>query len=140
MVDHAPIVRVLLIEDNPGDHRLVQEGLKSCRFLVELRCVDNGEEALTLLSDPAYKPDLVIVDLNIPRIDGAQVMRFIKYTEPRLRAVPAIVLSSFPHADPEIRSSIPADAFFTKPSSIDNYFAVIREICRTWLEPLVHVG
>ena len=132
MENSGRVIRVLLAEDNPGDRMLVREAFAVCPVQIELRCVDNGEEALAVLSDPEYKPDLIIVDLNIPRIDGSQVTRFVKQVESRLRAVPAIVFSSSPYEDAAARSSVPADAFFTKPASLDDYFA----ICRTWLEPL----
>ena len=107
------VIRVLLVEDNPGDQALVHEVFATCSEEIELGCVDNGEEAHAVLSDPDYKPDLIIVDLNIPRIDGSQVMRFVKQTESRLRAVPAIVFSSFPYPHAAARSLFPADAFFT---------------------------
>jgi CheY-like chemotaxis protein len=137
MPNSGRVIRVLLIEDNPGDQLLVREAFATCPVQIDLRCVDNGEDALSVLSDPGYKPDLIIVDLNIPRIDGAQVTRFVKREASLLRTVPAILFSSLPYEDAAARSLTPADAFFTKPASLDDYFAIIREICRLWLEPLI---
>lgn len=130
------VVQVLLVEDNPGDQVLVREAFKTCPIRIDIRCAEDGEAALNLLSDSGYRPDLILVDLNIPRISGSQVTRFIKKSQSHLRGVPTIIFSAAPH-DHGLAAGgpIPADAFFTKPPSVVDYFAIIREICRTWLEP-----
>jgi two-component system, chemotaxis family, response regulator Rcp1 len=134
---HSPI-RILLVEDNPGDVRLTIEALKDGKMDNPLDAVRDGVEALAYLRQEgpyAAKPlpDLILLDLNLPRMDGREVLAAIK-EDPRLRQIPVVVLTTS-RAEQDIIKSyhLHANCFITKPVDLDQFVDVVRGIDNFWL-------
>jgi CheY-like chemotaxis protein len=133
----API-EILLVEDNPADVRLTIEALKDARVRNRLHVAKDGVEAMAFLErrgDPdAPSPDLILLDLNLPRKDGREVLEAIKQ-DVRLRHIPVVVLTTSEAEQDILRSyRLCANAFITKPMDIDRFFDVLRSIEQFWLE------
>jgi CheY-like chemotaxis protein len=130
----APPIEVLLVEDDPADVQLTQEAFKEHNVRNRLTVVSDGVEALAYLrrdSDTypaAVRPDLILLDLNLPRVDGLQVLAEIK-GDPDLRQIPVVVLTTS-QADQDIVRSyqLHANAYVTKPVDFDRFIAVVRQI------------
>ena len=130
----API-EILLVEDNPADVRLTVEALKEARVRNRLRVARDGVEAMAMLrSDSAPRPDLILLDLNLPRKDGREVLHEIKQDE-ALRHIPVVILTTS-QAEQDILQCyrLRANAFVTKPVEIDQFFQVVRSMEQFWLE------
>ena len=139
MNDTREVVRILLVEDNPGDVRLTQEALKEAKFRNILHVVGDGVEALAYLRQQgkysgATRPHMVMLDLNMPRMDGREVLEAIK-TDPDLRRIPVVVLTSS-EAETDIAKAyeLHANAYVTKPVGIDNFLDVVKSIEEFWVE------
>ncbi len=131
--------RILLVEDNPADARLVQEALKRADVPVELVIVEDGEQALEFLHARgdyvhAEPPDLVLLDLNLPGIDGRQVLEAVKSDE-TLRQIPVIVMTTS-ESDDDIWTcyDLHANGYVTKPTGVGNLSVVIKAIHEFWFE------
>jgi two-component system, chemotaxis family, response regulator Rcp1 len=131
-------VSILLVEDNPGDIRLTQEALREGCVESELQVARDGVEALDLLRRrgryaDAARPDLILLDLNLPRKDGREVLAALK-ADDSLRRIPVVVLSTS-RADEDIRASydLHANCYITKPVDLDRFIAVVRSIDQFWL-------
>jgi CheY-like chemotaxis protein len=133
-------VDLLLVEDNPADVRLVQEALKNASVPVQLSVARDGVEALEFLRREgkflsAPRPKLVLLDLNLPRKNGREVLSEIK-TDPELKRIPVVVMTtSTAPQDIDKSYSLNANCYVTKPAELDDFFAVIRCIERCWLNP-----
>lgn len=130
-------VRVLLVEDNPGDADLTRETLESNRLLVEISVVVDGEEAIEFLLargnySNAELPDLVILDLNLPKMDGREVLAEMKRHE-RLRAIPVVILTSS-DAERDIAQSyaLGANCYVTKPVDLMAFQSIVKSIDGFW--------
>lgn len=128
---------ILLVEDNPGDARLAQEALKEGRMPSRLKVVVDGVEAMTYLRreggyGEAPRPHLVLLDLNLPRKDGRQVLAEMK-ADPELRRIPVVVLTTS-QADQDIMRSydLHANCYITKPVDLDRFISVVRSIEEYW--------
>ncbi|CAN5120029.1 response regulator [soil metagenome] len=126
---------ILLVEDNPGDVRLTQEVLKTSAYNTRLKVVYDGEEALDYLlqlTDKNVIPDLILLDLNLPRRNGLEVLEVIK-KHPRLMLIPIVMLTSSeaPHDIDECYSRH-ANSYITKPVDFDEYFKVVNMIEKFW--------
>jgi two-component system, chemotaxis family, response regulator Rcp1 len=136
-VQHAPI-EVLLVEDNPGDVRLTREVLREGRIRNTLNVVGDGVEALRFLrrEEPyadAPAQDLILLDLNLPKKDGREVLAEIK-SDPVLRRIPVVVLTtSAAEADILKAYDLHANCYITKPVDLDQFITVIRSIEDFWL-------
>jgi len=130
-------VHILLVEDNPGDVRLIQEALKTTDLQYVLEIASDGDEALSRLlneSSPDSLPDLVILDLNLPRRSGHEVLAVIK-DHPRTRTVPVIVLSSSGlNEDIQKAYGAHANCYIQKPQNIDDFFHVCSLLEAFWFE------
>jgi CheY-like chemotaxis protein len=131
-------VEILLVEDSPGDARLTQEALREGRVPNNLRVVPDGIEALAFLRREgryaaASRPDLILLDLNLPRMDGRQVLATIKADE-SLRRIPVIVLTTS-RDERDIRRSydLHANCYIAKPVDFDQFIDVVRAIEGFWL-------
>lgn len=135
--DHAPI-EILLVEDNPGDVRLTQEVLKDGRIRNRLNVVGDGVEALAFLRREgdyvdALPQDLILLDLNLPRMSGREVLAEIK-GDPLLRRVPVVILTtSSAEADILGAYDLHANAYITKPVDLEQFVTVVRSIEDFWL-------
>ena len=132
-------VEVLLVEDNPGDVRLTREALKDAKVLNNLSVVPDGVEALAFLrrSGPyraVPRPDLILLDLNLPKVDGREVLEEIKADE-AFQHIPVVILTSS-QAEQDILESyrLRANAYVTKPVDLEQFLKVVRSIEHFWLE------
>jgi chemotaxis family two-component system response regulator Rcp1 len=136
--EHLQSIDILLIEDNPGDIRLTIEALKQGRILNNLNIARDGEEALLYLhKKDKYKdvttPDIILLDLNLPKKDGREVLSEIK-TDPALRCIPVIVLTtSSSEEDVTNMYARYANCYITKPVDFNQFMNVIRCIENFWL-------
>jgi len=131
----ATPIEILLVEDNPADVRLTVEALKEARVRNRLRVARDGVEAMAMLrSDSTPRPDLILLDLNLPRKDGREVLQEIKQDE-ALRHIPVVILTTS-QAEQDILQCyrLRANAFVTKPVEIDQFFHVVRSMEQFWLE------
>ncbi|MFP3965869.1 response regulator [Actinomadura fulvescens] len=131
--DQARPIEVLLVEDDPGDVLLTTEAFEHNKVKNNLHVVNDGEQAMAFLrrEEPyagAPRPDLVLLDLNLPRKDGREVLEEIKDDE-ELRSVPVVVLTTS-EADEDILRSyhLHANAYVTKPVDFDQFIRVVRQI------------
>lgn len=130
---------ILLVEDNPGDMRLTLEALKEGKVYCKMHWVKDGVEAMDFLYrrngyEQAARPDLILLDLNLPRMDGREVLENVK-TDPKLRRVPVVILTTSKAEEDIIRSyDLYANCYMTKyPVDLDSFIEVIRSIDRFWL-------
>lgn len=126
--------RIILIEDDPGDIRLAQEAFKECGHPTSLLVFQDGDAAMDYLDDLSSDlPDLIMLDLNMPRKNGREVLTVIKQND-RLRRIPVVVLStSSSEIDIGQSYSLRANCFITKPTELDQFLEVIRSIQKFWL-------
>jgi CheY-like chemotaxis protein len=126
-------IEVLLVEDDPGDVLLTKEAFADNKVNNNLNVVNDGEEAVAYLRRQgahadARRPDLILLDLNLPRKDGREVLRDIK-ADPELRAIPVVVLTTS-EADEDILQSydLHANAYVTKPVDFERFIWIVRQI------------
>jgi len=132
------VCEVLLVEDNPADARLTREALGESKMLNKLHHVKDGIEALQFLRrEGAYPdaptPDVILLDLNLPRKDGRQVLSEMKQ-DPELRLIPVVVLTTS-EAERDILKSyeLHANCYITKPVDLDKFIYIVRTIEAFWL-------
>ncbi len=131
-------VEILLVEDNPGDVRLTQEALKEAKVINHLSVVWDGVEAMTFLRREgeyaaAPRPDLILLDLNLPKKDGRQVLAEVKADE-NLRRIPVVILTTS-SAEQDILKTydLHANCYITKPLDLDQFVLVAKSIEDFWL-------
>ena len=131
-------VEILLVEDNPGDVRLVLEVFKDAKVINNIHVVQDGVEAMAFLRregrySGSVRPDLVLLDLNLPKKDGREVLREIK-TDDNLKCIPVVILTTS-SAEQDILESYSeyANSYITKPIDLDQFINVIRSIEDFWL-------
>lgn len=133
---------ILLIEDNPGDVRLTKEAFKEGNISMDLSVVMDGVEAIQYLHKQApfegvRTPDLILLDLNLPKKDGREVLKDIK-EDPDLRRIPVVVLTTS-NAESDILKSynLYANCYINKPVDFDSFFNVIKSIEEFWLSTVM---
>jgi len=133
LVETPSPIRILLVEDDPGDVLITQEALSASKLLHTLDVVDNGEAALDFLHrrgdhSDAERPDLVLLDLNLPRLGGRDVLAAVK-ADDSLRRIPVVVLTTSDAEEDVLRSyDLHANAYICKPVDFDQFHHVIRTI------------
>lgn len=140
-------VEIMLVEDNPGDIRLITELFKEIDIENQVNVACDGEQALMMLHKEGkftttHLPDLILLDLNLPKIDGKEVLREIK-TDNRLMYIPVIILTTSREEKDIIETySYNANSFITKPVDLDSFIKIIKSIQEFWLNivklPMVH--
>jgi len=131
-------VEILLVEDNPGDERLTREALQEGQLASQLHVVHDGVEALDFLHRRgsyrnAVRPDLILLDLNLPRMDGREVLAEIK-RHPELKRIPIVILTtSQSEQDVSYSYDLHANCYVTKPVRFDRFISVVRLIEDFWL-------
>jgi len=135
----AEPVEILLVEDNPGDARLAMEALKDAKVRNKLHWVKDGVEAMAFLRregehSSAPRPDLVLLDLNLPRKDGREALAEIKSDED-LRRIPVVILTISDDEQDILRSyDTHANCYITKPLDLDQFMRVVKSIEDFWLQ------
>ncbi|MER7566990.1 MULTISPECIES: response regulator [Streptomyces] len=129
----ASPIDVLLVEDDPGDELMTREAFEDNKIGNTLHVVRDGEEALDFLyrrgdHTDAPQPDLILLDLNLPKYDGRQVLEKIK-SDPELSHIPVVVLTTSAAEEDILRSyKLHANAYVTKPVDLDQFIAAVRQI------------
>ena len=136
--DIGPLVEILLVEDNPGDVRLTREVLREGRIRNTLNVVGDGVEALDFLHrrgaySDAHPQDLILLDLNLPKMNGQEVLAEIK-KDPDLKSIPVVVLTTS-SAEQDVLSAydLHANCYITKPVDLDQFVRVVQSIEDFWL-------
>ncbi|MBZ0280651.1 MAG: response regulator [Anaerolineae bacterium] len=130
-------IEILLVEDNPGDARLTQEALKDSKLYNILHVVEDGVEALSFLRrEPPYenmtRPDMILLDLNLPRMSGREVLEIIK-NDQNLKTIPIVVLTTSDDERDILASyTLHANCYITKPVNIDQFAAIVKNIHEFW--------
>jgi len=131
-------IDILLVEDNPGDVRLTREALKEGKIKNNLFVTSNGVEALEFLKQEgeytdAIRPDLILLDLNMPRMDGRELLEKIKQ-EPDLRRIPVVILTTSKSEEDIVKSyDLHANCYITKPVDLDQFINVVKSVEDFWL-------
>ncbi len=131
-------IEILLVEDNPGDIRLTKEALRTAKVPNRLRVAEDGVEATAILFRQgqyadAPLPDLILLDLNLPRKDGREVLREVK-SDPVLKRIPVIILTTS-QSQPDVLMAydMQANCYITKPVDYERFQAVVKAIENFWL-------
>jgi CheY-like chemotaxis protein len=137
-VKKAMPIQVLLVEDNPADVRLTQEAFKDAKVHLEMHVAADGIEAMEFLNrqgrfHQSPRPDLILLDLNLPRKDGREVLAEIK-AHPSLRTIPVVILTTS-SSDVDIESSylLHANCYVSKPVEFEGFLSVVHSIDNFWL-------
>jgi CheY-like chemotaxis protein len=136
-------VQVLLVEDSPSDAAMTIEAMHEGRIVNQVHVATDGEMAMAFLRRQgpfaeAPRPDLILLDLNLPRMDGREVLREVK-DDPILKTIPVIVLTTSAAEEDIIKSyELHANAYITKPVAFEAFLAAVRGIEDFWLA-LVHL-
>jgi CheY-like chemotaxis protein len=126
-------IDLLLVEDDPGDVLMTREALSDAKVVHNLHVVDNGESALAFLrQEPPYetapRPDLIFLDLNLPRMDGREVLATVK-SDPSLRRIPLVILTTSNSEDDISHSyDLHANAYVTKPVDLASFLQAVRQV------------
>lgn len=135
---NSELLHILLVEDNAGDVRLTREALRDAKVHLDLHVAGDGIEAMDFLyRRGAYaespRPDLILLDLNLPKKDGREVLEEIK-TNPLLKAIPVVVLTtSSSAADIDRSYQLHANCYVSKPVDLEGFLQVVRSIDGFWL-------
>jgi CheY-like chemotaxis protein len=133
LIQTSTPVELLLVEDDPGDVVMTREALSESKLLNNLNVVSNGEEAVAYLRtegefSSATRPDLILLDLNLPRLSGREVLEIVK-SDPDLRRIPVVVLTTSEAEEDVLRSyDLHANAYVTKPVGFETFVSVVRQI------------
>lgn len=137
-MEQANVIDILLVEDSPGDIRLTQEALREGKVRNTLHVVQDGEDALAFLRrgegfEDAARPDLVLLDLNLPRLDGREVLAEMK-SDPMLKTIPVVVLTTSTADEDVLRVyDLAANCYIPKPVEYQRFLDVVRSIEDFWL-------
>jgi two-component system, chemotaxis family, response regulator Rcp1 len=134
----AASIEVLLVEDSPGDVRLTREAFKDAKVLINLHVASDGAEAMAFLNREGEhanvpRPDLILLDLNLPRKDGREVLAEIKES-PALKTIPVVILTTSASEEDILRSyQLHANCYITKPVGLAGFLKVVQSIDNFWL-------
>ena len=138
MVERNGPIEILLVEDNPGDVRLTREALKEGKVYSNLHTVKDGVEALEFLRrrgkySSVPRPDIILLDLNLPKKDGREVLQEIK-TDDVLKRIPVVVLTTSKAEEDVLRTyNLHANCYVTKPVDLEKFMVVVKTIDVFWL-------
>jgi two-component system, chemotaxis family, response regulator Rcp1 len=136
--ENGHAIEILLVEDNPGDVRLTREALKEAKIRNNLSVASDGVEAMAFLRregthSTAPRPDIVLLDLNLPKKDGRQVLTEAK-ADPELRRIPVVILTTSKAEEDILKTyDLHANCFITKPVDFDQFVKVVHSIEHFWL-------
>jgi chemotaxis family two-component system response regulator Rcp1 len=135
---NAEAIDVLLVEDSPGDVRLTREAFKDAKMYLNLHVASDGAEAMAFLNREgdhanAPRPDLILLDLNLPKKDGREVLREIKESS-MLKSIPVVILTTSASDADILRSYLlHANCYITKPVGLEGFLEVVKSIDNFWL-------
>jgi chemotaxis family two-component system response regulator Rcp1 len=135
---NATPIAILLVEDSPGDVRLTREAFKDAKVHINLHVALDGAEAMAFLGREgkhadAPRPDLILLDLNLPKKDGREVLEEIK-KNPSLMSIPVVILTTSAAEEDILRSyRLHANCYITKPVDLDGFLKVVKSIDSFWL-------
>ena len=138
MVDRNGPIEILLVEDNPGDERLTREALTEGKVYSNLHWVKDGVEALEFLRKQGRyagkpRPDIILLDLNLPKKDGREVLQEIKADE-RLMRIPVVILTTSKAEEDVLKTyTLHANCYVTKPVDLEQFIKVVQSIDNFWL-------
>jgi two-component system, chemotaxis family, response regulator Rcp1 len=131
-------IQVLLVEDSPGDVRLTQEAFREANITIKLHVAPDGVEAMEFLRNEGShaespRPDLILLDLNLPRMDGREVLALIK-ADADLKSIPTVILTTS-EAEADIAKSydLQANCYLSKPVQLDSFESLVKSINDFWL-------
>ncbi|MBA3045822.1 MAG: response regulator [Candidatus Thermoplasmatota archaeon] len=136
--DNGKPVEILLVEDNPGDVRLTQEAFKEGKLQNKLSVVNDGEEAMAFLRREgqyadAPRPDIVLLDLNMPKKNGSEVLAEIK-NDPNLKRIPVVILTTSKAEEDILKTyDLHANCYITKPVDLNQFMTIVKYIKEFWL-------
>ena len=136
------IVNVLLVEDSEADADLVREAIEGGKLIINLNVVGDGEEALDYLRrqgkfKEALRPDLILLDLNLPKKDGREVLREVK-ADPDLSLIPIVVLTTSLGDEDVLQSyQLHANAYIKKPVDFESFIHIVNKVTEFWLSVVV---
>jgi CheY-like chemotaxis protein len=132
-------LELLIIEDNPGDVRLLEEAFQEIKANVKIRVAKDGAEGIEILEKTneqkaKWRPDIILLDLNLPKVSGHEVLAKIK-SDPKTRWIPVIVLTSS-RAEADVRRAYEshANAYLRKPSTLDGLMSAAQDVKNFWME------
>ena len=138
-MDGSPrAIEILMVEDNPGDVRLTREALKGAKVWAQVHVVEDGVAALDYLYrrppyESALRPDLILLDLNLPRMDGREVLAIVK-GDPSLKVIPVVVLTTSQAEEDVLRAyHLNANCYVTKPVDLHQFNRIVQAIEQFWL-------
>ena len=132
------LIEILMVEDNPADVRLTREAFKDAKVLNKMSVVGDGEAALAFLRRQgryadAPRPDLILLDLNLPKKDGREVLEEIK-SDPDLRRIPVVVLTTSEDQRDVLKAyDMHVNAYITKPVNLDQFMKIVEAVENFWL-------
>lgn len=129
-------IEILLVEDSPSDIRLTIEALKEAKLRNQLHVVEDGEAAMAFLRNPGPsqpRPDLILLDLNLPGMDGREVLELVK-SDPDLGLIPVVVLTTSRAEEDVLKAyQLRTNCYITKPVDLDQFIRVVQSIQEFWL-------
>ncbi len=131
-------IEILMVEDNPGDVQLTREALEDCKMCNHLHVVEDGEQAIDFLKrtgdfGDSPRPDLIILDLNLPKKDGREVLQEIK-SDDELKTIPVVVLTTSKSEEDVLKSyKLHANCYITKPIELEQFIEVVHSIEHFWM-------
>ena len=134
---NLPVIDILLVEDNPGDVRLTREAFKEGKVVNTLHVVQDGVEALAFLRHEgiyakSVHPDIILLDLNLPRMNGRELLAIIKI-DPKLQRIPVVILTTSKSELDIIESyDLHANCYITKPVNMERFITVVKSIEDFW--------
>ncbi|KAA9040855.1 response regulator [Ginsengibacter hankyongi] len=133
-------INILLIEDNEGDVELIKEAFSSDAARLEISVIDNGEDALlSLKSKDRVLPDLILLDINLPKVDGREVLHFVK-NDDGLKKIPVVMLTtSSLQKDIEYSYNNYANCYIVKPGNLPDFIRTLKSIERFWLNCVTYL-
>lgn len=138
MIRKDNMVEILMVEDNPADVRLTREAFKDAKVLNNMSVVGDGEEALSFLRrqgkySGAPRPDLILLDLNLPKKDGREVLAEIK-SDPLFKRIPVVVLTTSEDEKDILKAyDLHVNAYITKPVNLEQFMKVVEAVEDFWL-------
>jgi CheY-like chemotaxis protein len=139
MENNTQPIEILLIEDNPGDARLTIEAMREAKVRNRIHVVEDGVEAMEFLRrqgrhSAALRPDLILLDLNLPRKDGREVLAEVK-ADPDLKRIPVVVLTTSRAEEDVLRAyDLHANCYVTKPVDLEQFMKIVKQIDEFWVK------